>query len=491
MGVLRMGQTVAEDFDGFYAAHFRDTVAMAYTLTADVGEAQDIAQEAFCRAWRRWSHVGGYENPVAWVRHVAVNLARSRWRRMKTATARLAHLHTGDVPELNPDHVAVVAALRKLPARQREALVLHHIMDLPVNEVAEHFRVPVGTVKSWLHRGRAAIADDLRIDVGAAITPPPVERVKRRSRTRAVVATTLALLAAGAGTYLALHFGLSRSGPVPPVQSPSPTVVPVPSPVPAIDPDDPILKVDWTKTAITFAPIGNCTAGQMRISATNTVTAVSDGKPVGLADMDRIAFGDLDADGKAEAVIPIVCFAGEQSIPDAFAPAVFTRRDDSTIHLATILRGSEKAPRGMWVYSGVLYVHVGLDTPRADDLGELRAYHLTFPDGLTRTGTAPYPPLTDLNLTPLAQTLACGLAPVEPELRLHFYSELQAQAGQREFTILRPNDNPMFAERGRTGLPYLVLNIGCRSSSDPKPNWDSTTVVFDRVGAEWLAVEKE
>jgi DNA-directed RNA polymerase specialized sigma24 family protein len=77
MSVLLMetsAAAVGEDFDGFYAAHFRDTVAMAYTLTADIGEAQDIAQdiaqEAFCQAWQRWRHVRGHENPVASVRHV-------------------------------------------------------------------------------------------------------------------------------------------------------------------------------------------------------------------------------------------------------------------------------------------------------------------------------------------------------------------------------------------------------------------------------------
>jgi hypothetical protein len=59
-----MGQATAvgEEFDAFYAAHFRDTVAMAYTLTANMVEAQDIAQEAFCRERRRWPHIRGYEN---------------------------------------------------------------------------------------------------------------------------------------------------------------------------------------------------------------------------------------------------------------------------------------------------------------------------------------------------------------------------------------------------------------------------------------------
>ncbi|HZM79568.1 MAG TPA: sigma factor [Candidatus Limnocylindrales bacterium] len=52
---------VGEEFDGFYTAYFRDTVAMTYTLTADMVEAQDIAQEAFCRAWRRRQDIRGYD----------------------------------------------------------------------------------------------------------------------------------------------------------------------------------------------------------------------------------------------------------------------------------------------------------------------------------------------------------------------------------------------------------------------------------------------
>jgi RNA polymerase sigma factor (sigma-70 family) len=128
------------DFEWFYAANFGDTVAMAYTYTADLGDAQDIAQEAFTRAWRLWTRVSTYDNPVAWVRRVAVNLARSRWRRLRVGAAHLVRQHIAqDVPEINPDHVAVVAALRKLPHKQREAIVLHHMMDVPVSEVAEHF----------------------------------------------------------------------------------------------------------------------------------------------------------------------------------------------------------------------------------------------------------------------------------------------------------------------------------------------------------------
>ena len=143
-----------DDFEHFYLAHFRDTAALAYSYTADLAEAQDIAQETFCRAWLRWGRLAHYDNPAAWVRRVAFHLAHSRWRRVRTATAHLVRQRVESTPEVNPDHVAVVAALRKLPAAQREALVLHHLADLPIDEVAEQMQAPVGTVKSWLHRGQ-------------------------------------------------------------------------------------------------------------------------------------------------------------------------------------------------------------------------------------------------------------------------------------------------------------------------------------------------
>jgi RNA polymerase sigma-70 factor (ECF subfamily) len=151
-------ESVERDFDPFYQAHYPGLVAMAYALLGDLGEAQDVVQEAFCRAWRRWDTINGYEHPVAWVRRVAMNLASSRWRHLRAARRHLRRERAVDVPPLEPDHVVVVAALRTLPADLRRALVLHHLVDLPVAEVARELGVPVGTVKSWLHRGRAALA---------------------------------------------------------------------------------------------------------------------------------------------------------------------------------------------------------------------------------------------------------------------------------------------------------------------------------------------
>lgn len=151
----------ADDFDELYRAQYGNVVAMAYALTGDLAEAQDLAQEGFCRAWQRWGRVAGYDDPLAWVRRVVANLATSRWRRLAVARRHLGRGQPGEVPALGPDHVALVAALRSLPETQRRAIVLHHLVDLPVAEVARELGVAGGTVKSWLHRGRTALAAQL------------------------------------------------------------------------------------------------------------------------------------------------------------------------------------------------------------------------------------------------------------------------------------------------------------------------------------------
>jgi RNA polymerase sigma-70 factor, ECF subfamily len=156
-----------DDFDDFYGASARRIVRHAYALTGNLADAQDIAQEAFARAWQRWRAVQACDSPEAWVRRVATNLATSRYRRDRTARAAAHQLLARDVPEISPDTVALVAALRKLPERQRVVLVLHYLADLPVGQIATDLRCPVGSVKAWLSRGRDALAADLADDTAA------------------------------------------------------------------------------------------------------------------------------------------------------------------------------------------------------------------------------------------------------------------------------------------------------------------------------------
>ncbi len=159
----------AADFEDFYAATSARIVRHAYALTGNVADAQDIASEAMARAWQRWPAVCRCDSPEAWVRRVASNLATSRWRRAKTADAAARQL-AGRVTviEIGPDTVALVAALRTLPERQRVAVVLHYLADLSLDQVASELGCPVGSVKAWLSRGRAALALALAEDSGPA-----------------------------------------------------------------------------------------------------------------------------------------------------------------------------------------------------------------------------------------------------------------------------------------------------------------------------------
>jgi RNA polymerase sigma-70 factor, ECF subfamily len=104
-----------------------------------------------------------YDDPEGWVRRVAVNLSRSRWRAARRARPWATR---GDAvaATLSDDHVALLQALRRLPDDQREAIVLHHLVDLPVQDVAIHQGVPVGTVKARLARGRRSLASLLRVE---------------------------------------------------------------------------------------------------------------------------------------------------------------------------------------------------------------------------------------------------------------------------------------------------------------------------------------
>ncbi|MFI6758723.1 SigE family RNA polymerase sigma factor [Micromonospora sp. NPDC050417] len=160
-GAASPGRAELINFDAFYHAHFRSLTVHLCAYTGDLGQAQELVQEAFCRAFARWDKVVRYDDPVAWVRRVAWNLATSRWRRLRTAQNYLRRQREEVVPGPNPDRVALTAALAQLPPKHRRAVVLHHLGDMSIAEIARQEGVAEGTVKSWLHRARAALAAEL------------------------------------------------------------------------------------------------------------------------------------------------------------------------------------------------------------------------------------------------------------------------------------------------------------------------------------------
>jgi RNA polymerase sigma-70 factor (ECF subfamily) len=152
-----------EEFTSLYAASFPRLVGQLYAMTGDRAEAQDAVQEAFIRAWVHRGQIDTDRGAEAWVRVTAWRIAVSRWRRARDGL-RLMTLAAGPdrAPGPGPDRVAFVEALRRVPAEQRRALVLYHLVDLTVEQIAAETGVRPGTVKARLSRGRAVLAPYLR-----------------------------------------------------------------------------------------------------------------------------------------------------------------------------------------------------------------------------------------------------------------------------------------------------------------------------------------
>lgn len=156
------------EFDDFYTASFQRITGQIYAMIGNRDEAQECVQEAFARAWAHRRKLDRAEHPEAWVRTTAYRIAVSRWRRTtrgrRPADRALSTPLETAAPTVH--HVALVDALKQLPEAQRQALVLHHIADLPVHDVAREVGVPEGTIKARLSRGRAALATLLADEEG-------------------------------------------------------------------------------------------------------------------------------------------------------------------------------------------------------------------------------------------------------------------------------------------------------------------------------------
>lgn len=152
----------SDRFDELYRSCRVRLSSQIAAVMGDPGEASDLVQEAFARAWNHWSRIANYDDPEGWVRRVAYRLAVGHWRRARRLVLRPDV--RPDPAEPHEDHLDLLAALRSLPIRQRQAIALHYLADLSVEETAAELAVPVGTVKSWLSRGRARLAQELNRD---------------------------------------------------------------------------------------------------------------------------------------------------------------------------------------------------------------------------------------------------------------------------------------------------------------------------------------
>lgn len=153
----------AETFDTYFREAKQPLLAMAFVLTGDLATAQDLTQEALLRTWVRWSRVAKYDDPLAWTRRVLYNLAVS-----KSRGDRVRQQAPSEEPRSTPapseSHLMLATALRSLPENQVRALVLHDGAGHSIREVATEMKVPEGTIKSWLSRGRAAAANAMETE---------------------------------------------------------------------------------------------------------------------------------------------------------------------------------------------------------------------------------------------------------------------------------------------------------------------------------------
>jgi len=156
-------------FDEFFAEHYDPVVRSLALAVGDRQRAEDAAQEAFAKAYRRWPTVAQMDRPIGWVLVVGMNQCK-RWL---ARADRQFVVNTA----VEPDHASTVAdsstvrdGLDALPPRQRATVVLRYLCDLSTADVADALGCSTGTVKSALHaalkqlRVELATTDDEEVD---------------------------------------------------------------------------------------------------------------------------------------------------------------------------------------------------------------------------------------------------------------------------------------------------------------------------------------
>ena len=161
-------------------AHATGLVRLAMLMLDDQSSAEDVVQHAFLGLYRRRGTLNNPDRAVAYARSSVLNGCRDALRgRARKIPAALLEPNAESAEArvlLGEEHRKVLAALRRLPSRQREAVVLRYCLNLPEHEVAEAMNLSRDTVKSASHRGLAALARILRAaetDIPGALQARP------------------------------------------------------------------------------------------------------------------------------------------------------------------------------------------------------------------------------------------------------------------------------------------------------------------------------
>jgi RNA polymerase sigma-70 factor (sigma-E family) len=148
------------EFEEFYAASRDHCLQVVLISVGDRHLADDLVAEAFTRAWASWRKVRAHPAPRAWVVRTALNMHVSWWRRRRREVA-LGSRDEAVASEYPGLDSSIVAALRRLPHRQREVIVLRLLLDLDTATTAQTLGMPSGTVASHLHRGLVALRREI------------------------------------------------------------------------------------------------------------------------------------------------------------------------------------------------------------------------------------------------------------------------------------------------------------------------------------------
>lgn len=163
-------------FDELYRGEWSGIVALGWSLTGSWTSAEELAQDAFADAFRRWEEIDRLDKPGAWVRRAVINRSASyhrsrsaeqrgleRWSARADADLDRPHSdRTGDRATDQVGDPEFWSAVRSLPERQMACVALHYLEDRSVAEIAEVLDSRPATVKVHLHRGRLALAERLR-----------------------------------------------------------------------------------------------------------------------------------------------------------------------------------------------------------------------------------------------------------------------------------------------------------------------------------------